>query len=82
VFDQEPLLPIGRTDNVDYFHLFCGLRERASLKLTNPNDVVEWLTLLFHIREVQGTNPGQDTGYSEVFVVFLSPPGEQDDVTS
>jgi hypothetical protein len=37
--------------------------------------MVEWLTLLFHIREVQGSNLGPETGYPdcEFFIVFLSP---------
>jgi hypothetical protein len=35
--------------------------------------VVEWLTLLLRIREVPASNLDLETGYSECFVVFLSP---------
>jgi hypothetical protein len=35
--------------------------------------VVEWLTYLLPIREVPGSNLGPETGYPEVFVVFLIP---------
>jgi hypothetical protein len=37
--------------------------------------VVEWLTLLFHIREVPGSNLDSETRYpyGGFFVIFLSP---------
>jgi hypothetical protein len=46
------------------------LRISMSIK---PNVVVEWLPLLLYIREFPGSNLGPETGYSEFFVVFLSP---------
>jgi hypothetical protein len=30
-----------------------------------PNVMVEWLTLLFRIREVPGSNLGPETGYPD-----------------
>jgi hypothetical protein len=35
--------------------------------------VFEWLKLLLRIRVVPGSNLCPETGYPEVFVVFLSP---------
>jgi hypothetical protein len=36
--------------------------------------VIEWLTLLFRIREVPGSILGPETGYPDrFFLVFLSP---------
>jgi hypothetical protein len=35
--------------------------------------VIEWLTLLLHIREIPGSNLSPDTGYPEVFEVFFFP---------
>jgi hypothetical protein len=40
------------------------------LTLISPNVVVEWLTLLIHIREVPGSNIGPETVYPEVFRCF------------
>jgi hypothetical protein len=37
------------------------------------NIMAEWLTLLLHIYEVQGSNLGPETRYPEVFMIFLSP---------
>jgi hypothetical protein len=34
--------------------------------------VLDWLTPLFRIREVSGSNLGVETGYPNFFVVFLS----------
>jgi hypothetical protein len=39
--------------------------------------MVEWLTLLLHIREILGSNLGLESGYSDRFFVVSSvPPGE------
>jgi hypothetical protein len=38
-----------------------------------PNVVVVWLEIILHIREVPGSHLGPETGYYNVFVVFLSP---------
>jgi hypothetical protein len=42
-------------------------------QIQNGSIVVEWLALLLCIRDVPGSNLGPETGYPEVFVVFLSP---------
>jgi hypothetical protein len=38
----------------------------SSSMTQKPNFVVEWLTLLLHIREVPGSNLDQETGYSDL----------------
>jgi hypothetical protein len=42
-----------------------------------PIDVVQWLTLLLRIWEIPGSDLGLETGYSEFFEVYLSPPGRK-----
>jgi hypothetical protein len=34
------------------------------------NTVVEWLALLFHIREIPDSNISLETGYPEIFLGF------------
>jgi hypothetical protein len=37
----------------------------VSAQLISPNIVMEWLTFMFHIREVQGSNLGLETDYPD-----------------
>jgi hypothetical protein len=45
--------------------------------------MVEWLIFLLHIREVPGLNLGQNTGYLDRELSWLSPvtPGKRWDIT-
>jgi hypothetical protein len=38
--------------------------------MKQPNVVIEWLTLLLHIREVPGSNLSPETCYPKVFCGF------------
>jgi hypothetical protein len=54
----------------------------GKLDCPTSNIVVEWLTLLFHIQEVPGSNLVPETDYSEgIFVFFSVPPGRCRDST-
>jgi hypothetical protein len=39
--------------------------KEANMLLIQPNAMVGWLALLFHIQEVLGSNPGPETSYPD-----------------
>jgi hypothetical protein len=50
----------------------CGDHTSAKFQVIAllPNVVVEWVAVLFHIREVRGSNLGPENGYSDFFRGF------------
>jgi hypothetical protein len=57
-----------------YMDIYCASRSKV---------VVEWLTLLHHIREITGSDLDPETGYRDRFFVFFvsHSPGEYLDST-
>jgi hypothetical protein len=49
------------------------MRCTGTIKTFSKNVVVEWITLLFRIREVPCSNLGPETGYPERFRGFPQP---------
>jgi hypothetical protein len=49
--------------------------------IVGPNTAVKWLTFVFHIWEVPGSNLEPKTGYPEVLWISSVPPDELRDFT-
>jgi hypothetical protein len=64
----------GRHLKWDHYYWHSEHSPKSFTEFKTLNVMVEWLTLLLHIKEVPGSNLSPQTSFlTEVFIVFLRP---------